>query len=128
MSRRRRFEMHGYDYIERSVTLMCFLCVAGGMWVAVGGLPRSYRGPRGYCPADPPAHPRFPFLSSIVSECAVCFRIHRRCLSHLLPSYVNLDAICVDFCGILKCHSRTVFFLLTDVFFLFLTIPFSFVR
>lgn len=42
MSRRRRFEMHGYDYIERSVTLMCFLCVAGGVWVAVGGpSPRS---------------------------------------------------------------------------------------
>lgn len=95
MSRRRRFEMHGYDYIERSVTLMCFLCVAGGVWVAVGGPSPVRRGPR-YCPADPPTHPRFPFLSSIVSECAVCVSVSIVVASPIFsPSCANLDAICL---------------------------------
>lgn len=111
MSRRRRFEMHGYDYIERSVTLMCFLCVAGGVRVAVGGPSPVHRGPR-YCPADPPAHPRFPFLSSIVSECAVCVSVSIVVASPIfsLCAQISTQFPCVGFCEtFFKCHSRTLF-------------------
>lgn len=121
MSRRRRFEMHGYDYIERSVTLMCFLCVAGGVWVAVGGPSPVRRGPR-YCPADPPTHPRFPFLSSIVSECAVCVSVSIVVASPIfsLRAQISTQFACVGFCEtFLKCTTRVHFFLLTDRIFSF---------
>lgn len=120
-------DMHGYDYIERSVTLMCFLCVAGGVWVAVGGPSPVRRGPR-YCPADPPARPRFLFLSSkIVSECAVCVTPYPSSLPPPPPSFVckprrNLFVSVSVFCGSFspKCRSRVLFPSKRRTFFLFL--------
>lgn len=70
-------------------TNMFSLCSQGGVGCGRWAFP-VHRGPR-YYPADPPTRPRFLFLSSIVSECAVCF-----CIPLFFPyRFPGFSFICV---------------------------------